>query len=68
MICWKNHHTKGCNEAGWRPGQEASLETRVRTWWFSEANVVHWRKYLWHYWDFSARGELCPLQSLVTTP
>jgi len=31
----------------WRP--------HVRTWWgLSEANVLHWRKYLWHCWDFSA--------------
>jgi len=28
----------------WRP--------QVRTWGLSEANVL-WRKYLWHWWDFS---------------
>ena len=30
----------------WRP--------HVRTWGLSEANIVYWRKYFWHYWDFSA--------------
>jgi len=30
----------------WRPS--------VRTWRLSEANPLHWRKYLWHCWDFSA--------------
>jgi len=53
----------------WRP--------HVRTWDRSEANVLYWRKYLWHFWDFwhcwaspavirrphsdSASGGLCPL-------
>jgi len=50
----------------WRPD--------VRTWGISEANVVYWRKYLWHCWAFSAPhavirrphigsapGELCSL-------
>ena len=27
--------------------------SHVRTWVFSEANVLYWRKYLWHCWDFS---------------
>jgi len=26
----------------------------VRTWGLSEANVLNWKKYLRHYWDFSA--------------
>jgi len=30
----------------WRP--------HVRTWGLSEVNVLYWRKYLWHCWDFSA--------------
>jgi len=29
----------------WRP--------HVWTWGLSEANVLYWRKYLWHCWDFS---------------
>ena len=28
----------------WRP--------HIRTWGISEANVLYWRKHLWHYWDF----------------
>ena len=30
----------------WRP--------HVRTWGLSEANLLHWRKYLWHCWNSSA--------------
>jgi len=30
----------------WRP--------RGWTWALSEANLLYWRKYLWHCWDFSA--------------
>ena len=32
----------------------------VRTWGFSKVNVLYWRKYLWHCWDFSAPSELWP--------
>ena len=33
----------------WRP--------HVRTWGLSEANVLYWRKYLWHCWDFMAPSQ-----------
>jgi len=36
---------------------------RVRTWCLSEANVLYWRKYLWHCWDIAAPGKLCPFPS-----
>ena len=45
---------QGRNEIRWRPGQEASLVPHVRTWGLSEANTLYWRRYMWHYWDFSA--------------
>ena len=45
---------QGRNEVRWRLGQEANLVPRGRTWDISEVNVVYWRKYLWHCWDFSA--------------
>jgi len=37
----------------------------VRNWGLSEANVLCWRKCLWHCWDFlphidATPGELCP--------
>ena len=35
-------------------GQKASLAPGVRTWALSEANVVYWKKYLWH-----CRGFFC---------
>ena len=28
----------------------------VWTWGISEANVLYWRKYLWHFWNFSAHS------------
>jgi len=48
------HCGQGRNEVRWRPGQEATLATRVRNWCLSEANVLYWRNYLWHCWEFSA--------------
>ena len=33
-------------------GQEASLVPPCLTWGLSEANVLCWRKYSWHCWDF----------------
>ena len=48
----------------WRP--------YVRTWDLSEANVLYWRKYLWHCWDFmapsywfGARGIVLPFPPLL---
>jgi len=42
------------NKVRWRPGQEASLASHVRTWGLSEAYVLYWIKYLWHCWAFSS--------------
>ena len=39
-------------EGAW--GKNQICCPHVRTWGLSEANVLHWRKYLWHCWDFSA--------------
>ena len=51
------HHIFECfqgrHEVIWRPGQEASLAPHVGTWRLSEANILYWKKYLWHCWDFS---------------
>ena len=47
---------QGRNEVRWRPGQEASLAPRVRTWYRWEANFLYWRMYLWLCWDFSAHS------------
>ena len=70
QVTWDNQVR---NKVRWRPGQEANLAPHVRTWGLSEANVLHWRKYLWQCWDFSAPpprsdsapGELCTPCSLV---
>ena len=40
----------------------------VQSWGLSEANVLYWRKYLWHCWDFSAPGELYPPWLSFVTP
>ena len=34
-------------------GKKQIWRHHVRTWGLSEANVLHWRKYLWHCWYFS---------------
>ena len=46
---------------------------RVRNWGLAEANLLHWRKYLWHFWYFPAAhavirrpGNCAPLSPLVT--
>ena len=51
----------------WRP--------HIGTWGLSEANVLYWRKYLWHCWDFSAppqwfgdRGNMSPLLQYTSGP
>jgi len=36
----------------WRP--------HIGTWGLAVANILYWRKDLWHCWDFSAPWELCP--------
>jgi len=35
-------------------GKKQVWRSRVWTWSLSEANVLYWRKYLWHCWDFLA--------------
>ena len=35
-------------------GKQQVWRTHVRTWDISGANVLYWRKYLWHCWDFMA--------------
>jgi len=35
----------------WRP--------HVWIWGLQKANVLYWRTYLWHFWDFSAPEDLC---------
>ena len=34
-------------------GKKQVWRRRVRTWGLSEANLLYWRKYLWHCWGFS---------------
>ena len=57
-------------EVRWRARQEASLVPQVWTCGHSEINVLYWRKYLLHFWDFSAPpqwfGALGFLPPLVT--
>jgi len=38
-------------------GKKQVWHPHVRTWGLSEANVLYWRKYLWHCWDFSAPSQ-----------
>ena len=45
------------NVIKWCQEQEESLAPDVQTWDLSEANVLYWRKYLWHCWDFSVHSQ-----------
>jgi len=38
------YNGQGRNEVRWRPGQEASLAPHVRTWGFSEENLLQVKK------------------------
>ena len=40
VLVFHAYNDQGRNEVGWRPGQEASLAPRVRTWGLSEANLL----------------------------
>jgi len=62
-----NRDVQGRNEVRWGLGQETSLAPHVRTWGLSEANVLFWKKCIWHCCDLlvpssdSAPAKLCPL-------
>ena len=65
-------YSQGRNEARWRPRQKAFLALHVRTWAFSEADLLYWREDLWNCCDFpaspqwfGARGIVPPLFPLV---
>jgi len=42
------------NDVRWRRGKKQTWLPHVRYWALSEANLLYWRKCLWHFWDFSA--------------
>jgi len=70
-ISWKRY-IQGRNEVRWRPGQDV-WRPHVRNWGLSGANILYWRRYVWHCWDFSAlpevirRPEICALLSSHVT-
>jgi len=54
-------------------GKKQVWHPYVRTWGLSETNVLYWRKYLWHCFDFSVPaavirrlGNCAPMPPLVT--
>ena len=53
-------------------GKKEVWRHHFRIWGLLGANVLFWRKYLQHYWDFSAPGALCapshPCYAPVHTP
>ena len=71
MIAWVVR--RGVMKLDGVRGKKQVWHLYVRTRVFSEANVLYWRKYLWHCWDFLSppavirRPENCvPLVPLVT--
>ena len=63
---------QGRNEVRWRPGKKQVWRPHVQTWDHSDANLLHWRKYLWHFGTFRRPavirwpGNCAPLAPLVT--
>jgi len=45
---------QGHNKVRWRPGREARLAPPCSNLIFSERNLLYWRMYMWHCWEFSA--------------
>ena len=60
--------TRGVTRLYGARGKKQIWRPYGRIWVFSKANLLYWRKYLWHCWDFSAppeviqrpQGELAP--------
>jgi len=48
------HVARGVSRLGGARGKKKNWRPHVRTWTLSEANLLYWRKYLWHCWDISA--------------
>jgi len=61
-----NRDVQGVTRLDGAWGKKQVWRPHVRTWGLSEANVLLWKKCLWHCCDFlvpssdSAPGELCP--------
>jgi len=49
----KNRLTRGVTRLDGARGKKQVCRPHIWTWDLSEANVLYWRKYLWHCWDFS---------------
>jgi len=58
MICCKTHRTHGVTRWDGARDKKQVWLPGVRTWCLSEANLLYWRKCLWHDWDFSTRSHL----------
>jgi len=54
VICCKTHHTRGVTKLDGARVKKQVWRPRIRTWCLSEVNLLYWRKYLWHCWDFPA--------------
>jgi len=53
FIGWTNLLTdRGVTRIDGARGKKQLWRPHVRTWGLSEANVLYWRKCLWHCWDF----------------
>jgi len=51
---WRVVTLRGVTRLDSARGKKQLWRLHVRTWGFSEANSLYWRKCLWHCWDFSA--------------
>jgi len=60
---------RGVTRSDGARGKKQVWRPHVRNWDLSEANLLYWKKYLWHCWNFSAfpavnrpRGIVPPLR------
>ena len=67
------YDTRGVTRLDGVRGKKQIWRPHVWIWGLMEANLLYWRKYLWHFWEFStsprsdsAPGYLLPLAPLVT--
>jgi len=58
----------GRNEVRWRLVQDASLAPHFRTWGLLEANVLYWRMYVWHCYDFLAPPQYFSAPRVIRRP
>ena len=67
-FCDCSGSSRGVTRLDGAQGKKQVWRPHVRTWGLSEANVLFWRKYLWHCWDFMAPPQWFGTPILIRRP